>query len=564
MRYALLGPPNVGKSSLFYALTGIYVKTANYPGTTIEVHRGLLRRGDIEIVDLPGVLHPDNPTDLDEKIALREALEGDYDGVVVVAAPHAFKEALALARTVARSKPVIFVYNMYDVAPLSIPAEELSRKLSMPVVYTSAAKRLGLDKLVDLMRRGPPPSRPGEAADFEVPASYAIRGRIFSSTPLAAATLILMGLGTLLLLLAAMEGVTPLGEIPYAAMPLWDRLSEAVADYIKAAVPNEVLASFLADGVWNAASTLVSISIYVLTALSLVVFYEESGLIGLLTSRLERALAKLGVPPRGVVCLLVGASCNVPAVASARVLWGSDNRKITALLAPYMPCAARLAIFTAVASAALANTPYLIPLAVFLPYAVAFLAVFAASKLYQLGLGVRLAPSGEVPPAPLLMPNLRIYAVKIAVELREFLRKVGLLLFLTVLAIWPLTSFGPSGFTGDASSSYLALLGRYLEPLFRPMGIPWNVVAGLLAGWIFKELVLGIMAGTGALQTLSSLPLPSVLAALVFMAFYSACIATLSSLYRTVGLRLTAISAAVQLALAYLFAYAVYLAASSV
>lgn len=42
-RYAIVGPPNVGKSTLFYALTGVFVKTANYPGTTVEIHRGFRR-----------------------------------------------------------------------------------------------------------------------------------------------------------------------------------------------------------------------------------------------------------------------------------------------------------------------------------------------------------------------------------------------------------------------------------------------------------------------------------------------------------------------------------------
>jgi hypothetical protein len=98
-RYAIVGPVNVGKSSLFYALTGLYVKTANYPGTTVEIHKAYLRRDGekIEIVDLPGVLNPENPRDEDEKIAMKEIAKGSYDGVVVVAAPHAVGNALTLA-----------------------------------------------------------------------------------------------------------------------------------------------------------------------------------------------------------------------------------------------------------------------------------------------------------------------------------------------------------------------------------------------------------------------------------------------------------------------------------
>ena len=107
-RYAIVGPVNVGKSSLFYALTGFYVKTANYPGTTVEIHKAYLRQvGEkIEIVDLPGVINPENPRDEDEKIAMREIAEGSYDGVVVVAAPHAVGNALKIAEVAGRYKPV--------------------------------------------------------------------------------------------------------------------------------------------------------------------------------------------------------------------------------------------------------------------------------------------------------------------------------------------------------------------------------------------------------------------------------------------------------------------------
>jgi ferrous iron transport protein B len=107
----------------------------------------------------------------------------------------------------------------------------------------------------------------------------------------------------------------------------------------------------------------------------------------------------------------------VSASTAAGVLWGTSNRVLTALLSPYVPCVARLAIFVAVATAALAHMPYLIPLAVFLPYATAFFVVLLASLIYRRVLGLRvLSASGEVPPSPILFPNLRIYAVEVAVE----------------------------------------------------------------------------------------------------------------------------------------------------
>ena len=164
-----------------------------------------------------------------------------------------------------------------------------------------------------------------------------------------------------------------------------------------------------------------------------------------------------------------------------------------------------------------------------------------------------------MPPSPILFPNLRIYAVKVAVEFRDFFYRVAPLLLATMLILWPLQAFGPGGVADNMSKSYLATAGRALEPLFAPLGLPWEVVVPLVGGWIFKEVVLGLLEATGGLQLLVSLPLPSVFAFLVFTAMYSACIATLSSIYRTVGLRLTLISVVVNLLLAYVVAYFTYL-----
>ncbi len=148
----------MGKSTLFYTLTGVYVKARNYPGTTVEIHRACLKwDGEkIEIVDLPGVQHPDSPFDEDEKIAMREAIEGSYDGVVVVAAPHAVENALKIAEVVSRYKPTAVVFNMADLWTPPYSEEELFKALGLPVVYVSAAKRQGVEKLKELLGKGLP------------------------------------------------------------------------------------------------------------------------------------------------------------------------------------------------------------------------------------------------------------------------------------------------------------------------------------------------------------------------------------------------------------------------
>ena len=564
-RYAIVGPVNVGKSSLFYALTGFYVKTANYPGTTVEIHRAYLRRDGekIEIVDLPGVLNPENPRDEDEKIAMKEIAEGSYDGVVVVAAPHAVGNALKIAEVASTYKPVAVVFNMADLWIPPYSEEELSKALGVPVVYVSATKRSGVEKLVKLLVEGLPRGtlRP---IKLEPPTAAAVKSSVLARPVLALLTLVALGFAAGLFLMAVVEGITPWGaELPVSIVQLLDAVDGAVSSWILENLGG-LAGRFVAEALWGTLLTLLTISVYVFVALSLITLYEDSGVIALLSRSLERQLTRLGIPPRGVVCLFVAASCNVPAVATARVLWGRSNRVLTALLLPYVPCVARLAIFAAVATAAFAHMPYLIPLAVFLPYVVAFLVVLLASLIYRRLLGLGAAAGGEVPPSPILLPNLRIYALKVAAEFREFFHKVAPPLVAVMLALWPLQAFGPHGVAEDVSHSYLALAGQAIQPLFEPLGMPWELVMPLIGGWIFKEVVLGLLEATRGLQLLPSLPLPAVFAYLVFTAMYSACIATLSSIYKTVGLRLTLLSVAANLILAYVAAYLTYFTLSLV
>jgi ferrous iron transport protein B len=564
-RYAIVGPVNVGKSSLFYALTGLYVKTANYPGTTVEIHKAYLRRDGekIEIVDLPGVINPENPRDEDEKIAMKEIAEGSYDGVVVVAAPHAVGNALKIAEVAGKYKPVAVVFNMADLWTPPYSEEELSKALGVPVVYVSATKRSGVEKLVKLLVEGLPRGTP-RPIKLEPPATAAVKSSVLARPVLALLTLVALGIAAGLFLMAVVEGITPWGaELPVSIVQLLNAVDGAVSSWILENLGG-LAGRFVAEALWGTLLTLLTISAYVFVALSLITLYEDSGVIALLSRSLERQLTRLGIPPRGVVCLFVGASCNVPAVATARVLWGRSNRVLTALLLPYVPCVARLAIFAAVATAAFAHMPYLIPLAVFLPYVVAFLVVLLASLIYRRVLALGAAAGGGVPPSPILLPNLRIYALKVAAEFREFFHKVAPPLVAVMLALWPLQAFGPHGVAEDVSHSYLALAGQAMQPLFGPLGMPWELVMPLIGGWIFKEVVLGLLEATGGLQLLPSLPLPAVFAYLVFTAMYSACIATLSSIYKTVGLRLTLLSVAANLLLAYVAAYLTYFTLSLV
>ncbi len=150
-RIVLVGQPNVGKSALFNALTGSYVMVSNYPGTTVDVSRGVGRvKGQVvEIIDSPGI--NSLVTQSDEEKATRALLWSRPDLLVQVADSKNLVRALALTLELCEIEiPMVLCLNMKDEAlsrGYRIDAAGLSRVLGIPVVETVATTRDGLEEL---------------------------------------------------------------------------------------------------------------------------------------------------------------------------------------------------------------------------------------------------------------------------------------------------------------------------------------------------------------------------------------------------------------------------------
>jgi ferrous iron transport protein B len=559
IKYALVGPPNVGKSMIFYRLVGRRVKIANYPGKTLDKDIGSFRMGEtvIEISDLPGIFNAENPKDEDEYLALSDAFKGNYQGIVVVGAPHVIKESLNILRIMAKKKKVIFVLNMVDLANPAIDEKTLSSMLGVPVVYMSAAKNIGIQKLKELLAgdMGIMTDVPEINVKFK---SDIWRAKLLSKPSVAIPTLLGILLLTLMSLLILVDGETPFGDSPIALIPVIEPALDRVAGLL--VIPgNPLLTLFLTDGIWSGVSVVILFIPYVAAVAFFMALYEQTGLIGALSSGVEKISARFGFSPRSIVIAFMGASCNVPSMTATKVLWGKRSRILTALLIPYIPCAPRMALFIMIASVVLPS--YLVPIAFLVPYFATIIAILISFIIYRFIVG-HPQEVEKLPPTPIMMPNWRIVGLRTWDYLADFLKKLSLLIIATSILVWLPSVLGPSGITYDVTNSWLGLAGKFLEPAFAPIGIPWQVAVSLMGGWIFKEVVIGILAEFGGVALLKSLSVASALALMVFLAFYSSCIATLTAMTKRVGLSLTLVSVAVQLILAFIFSYVTFVLVS--
>jgi ferrous iron transport protein B len=154
-KIALIGSPNVGKSVIFHRLTGRYATVSNYPGTTVEISRGIVNLGgkEYEVIDTPGT-YSLIPLSEDERVTQRIILKETPD--ILIHVLDAKNSALMLPLTlelIETGLPVILVVNMLDEAAVrgvELDLLQLQDSLGIPVVGTIATERKGIDKLKDL------------------------------------------------------------------------------------------------------------------------------------------------------------------------------------------------------------------------------------------------------------------------------------------------------------------------------------------------------------------------------------------------------------------------------
>ena len=154
---ALLGNPNVGKTSLFNRITKLNQKVGNYPGITVEKREGTVKANNQEykIIDLPGT-YTLYPNSLDEEVVLKTLLHRDNadcpDLVVVVSEPNTLNRGIVIYQQVREAGlPAIFVINMIDEAEakgLSIDFDKLENYLKTKIIKTNARDGKGIDELI--------------------------------------------------------------------------------------------------------------------------------------------------------------------------------------------------------------------------------------------------------------------------------------------------------------------------------------------------------------------------------------------------------------------------------
>ena len=604
IKVALIGNPNVGKTSIFNLLTGMNQHVGNYPGVTVDKKVGFCKLSqtiNARIYDLPGT-YSTNPNSMDEKVAVSCLLDRDDidfpDVVVVVADVENLKQNLYLFTQIKDfGIPTILAINMADrMKPrgitIDIPALEAALHTRIALVSTRQKtgieelkeliinyKKLSLETLVDIARIDPPffsslkEKFPNEelgklwmviSQNFEVVGAlrkveiqkenikteaeikrmqqretilrYQVINNALKDTYKVTAVGTRAFLDKILLhkvwgyvifmaiLLLIFQVIFYVSEYPKG----WIESALGwVGEWLSGILPEGSLTSLLVDGVIPGLTAVVSFVPQIALLFFFISLLEESGYMSRVVFLMDRIMRPFGLNGKGTIPLISGAACAIPAVMATRTIESWRERLIAILVTPFITCSARLPIYLIIIKLVIPQGNYFFfdnqAVALFALYMLGvFMAIFSAwllSKFLVLKHTIKTHFIIEMPTYK--VPLVRNVLLTVYEKSKAFVVNAGKIIFFMTVLIWFLQTHGLSekyrnaethteqmaaqyGWDEDQKEHYLLSyrtensllgnMGKFVEPVFRPLGYDWKISIAVLGSFAARETFVSTLA----------------------------------------------------------------------
>ena len=604
IKVALIGNPNVGKTSIFNLLTGMNQHVGNYPGVTVDKKVGFCKLSQIinaRIYDLPGT-YSTNPNSMDEKVAVSCLLDRDDidfpDVVVVVADVENLKQNLYLFTQIKDfGIPTILAINMADrMKPrgitIDIPAMEAALHTRIALVSTRQKtgieelkeliinyKKLSLETLVDIARIDPPffsslkEKFPNEelgklwmviSQNFEVVGALRkmeiqkenikteaeikrmqqretiLRYQVINNALKDTYKVTAVGTRALLdkILLHKVWGYVIFMAILLLIFQVIFYVSEYpkgwiesalgwVGEWLSGILPEGSLTSLLVDGVIPGLTAVVSFVPQIALLFFFISLLEESGYMSRVVFLMDRIMRPFGLNGKGTIPLISGAACAIPAVMATRTIESWRERLIAILVTPFITCSARLPIYLIIIKLVIPQGNYFFfdnqAVALFALYMLGvFMAIFSAwllNKFLVLKHTIKTHFIIEMPTYK--VPLVRNVLLTVYEKSKAFVVNAGKIIFFMTVLIWFLQTHGLSekyrnaethtkqmaaqyGWDEDQKEHYLLSyrtensllgnMGKFVEPVFRPLGYDWKISIAVLGSFAARETFVSTLA----------------------------------------------------------------------
>lgn len=552
IRVLLAGNPNVGKSTLFNALTGLRQHTGNWPGKTVSVAVGVAEREDIvyEFTDLPGTysLSGSSP---DERVAADAIRAADGTCIVAVCDGSCLERTLILAlQILACSSRVVVCINLMDEARnrgFRIDATALSAALGVPVILTAAGRGEGLEELLCAIHATselPPIGKtnwpdPVQAAE-EITSQCVSRVHPEENWRLVLDRLLVSrrhGIPILLSLLMLITFLTVVGaNYPSRMLEGLFEWGYGVLSGLLAALPSWLRGPLL-DGIYRTCSAVISVMLPpMMIFFPLFTLLEDVGYLPRMAFLLDRPMCRCGGCGKQALTLCMGLGCNAVGVTGCRIIDSPRERLAGILTNAMVPCNGRFPSLILLGSIFFSGAG----------------SAFIVAGCIVLGVLVAMASSGilsktalrheestflmEMPPlrrpclGKILVRSLLDRSLAIALRTLKVAAPAGAILWL----------FGNLGVWTE--------LSRWLDPVGLALGMNGVILLGFLFSLPANELLLpvilmiltnsGSLSGTasaGSLLMAAGWTWKTALCTMVFILFHWPCATTLMTIHAETG-----------------------------
>jgi len=317
--------------------------------------------------------------------------------------------------------------------------------------------------------------------------------------------------------------------------------------------------SLITDGIVGGVGAVIVFLPIILTLFVSISFLEDSGYMARTAFIMDRLMRKLGLSGKAFIPLLMGFGCSVPGIMSARTLESEKDRKLTALIIPFMSCNARLPVYALFASALFASHESLV---IFGLYILGVLVAFLMAFIFKNTIFKKDEEPFIIELPEYKLPELRSLMLHTWEKGKGFLKKAGTLIFSVSVLVWFLSNFSMSGMV-DINNSFLASIGNFIAPIFKPLGFgTWQNSVALLTGLMAKEVVIGTMGvlytGDLVTQIAAGFTIASGLSFLVFTLLYTPCVSVIATFKKEFSGKFAIFSVVYQFAVAWIFSFAIY------
>jgi ferrous iron transport protein B len=591
----------------------------------------------IEIIDLPGIYQMtlDAPEVREVANLLRGVNERQRLTAIVVAidATNLARNLILVGELMTCDLPIVLCLNMSDLAArrdLRIDAPALARRLGVVVVPAVASKGAGIDQLRAALAEvtansapfTPPADVPPAGATAAALARWGDRvvddvtsgGRPhadrlterldrFFTHPVTGTLAFIAVMGGLFWTLFA------LATVP---MDLIEATFAGLGSLVSTILPEGPLRDLLIDGVIGGVAGTVVFLPQIMLLFFLISLLEDTGYLARAAFVNDRFFRRFGLPGQAFVPLLTAHACAVPGIMSTRLIPNLRDRLATILVLPFMSCSARLPVYVLLSSFLFAGNSLMAGLAFAGCYLLGAGAAFGTAALF----GRTMLP-GRPRPMMLELPSYKRPSLRNALftardQGLSFLKTAGTIIFAICVVMWALSAYprvatpveatalraeaASPGLTPDAAGalaaeadavevqarqagSFAGRLGRFVQPIFAPLGYDWQLTDGILTSFLAREVfvsTMSVLAGAGAdaadeqgvISRISTMrrddgtPVftrATSASALVFFVLAMQCLATLTVTRKeTGGLKYAAIQFAYMSGLAYVAALVTY------